>query len=133
MLFDWLQRFDEIISHTAGRNFALFVDNCSALGSVETLPELRSVTVLSLPPNTTSKVQPMDAGVIAAIKLRYRLMHTERDVDMVDECDGKRKFSKKDVLTMLTAMQTLRTVWQNLPPDIIENCWKHPKVSPAPA
>ena len=69
----------------------LLEDSCSALVSVETLAELLSVTVLSLPPNRTSRAQPMDAGVIVAIKLRYRPMQMERAVDMVDECEGKGK------------------------------------------
>ena len=36
-------------------------------------------------------------------------------------------------MDVLAAIQTLRKIWQNLPPDIIENFWKHTKVSPATA
>ena len=34
--------------------------------------KLSNVLVVYLPPNTTSKVQPLDAGIIAAFKQRYR-------------------------------------------------------------
>eukprot|EP00644_Phytophthora_capsici_P004968 jgi/Phyca11/97240/e_gw1.1.1664.1 len=34
--------------------------------------ELTNITVQKLPPNTTSYLQPMDAGIIAAAKSGYR-------------------------------------------------------------
>jgi len=42
---------------------------------------LSNVQVLFLPPNTTSRIQPMDAGIIAAFKKRYRSFHLAHAVD----------------------------------------------------
>ena len=37
--------------------------------------KLSNVTILFLPANTTSWVQPMDAGIIACFKALYRKLH----------------------------------------------------------
>lgn len=57
---------------TPNRIAHLITHNCSAHGTVETLPSLANVTVSFLPRHTTSKMQSMDAGVIEALKVRYR-------------------------------------------------------------
>ena len=41
---------------------------------------LTHVEVLFLPPNTTSKIQPLDAGIIASFKGHYRLHHYQRAI-----------------------------------------------------
>ena len=43
------------------RMILLFVDNCLAHPHIQ---NLKSVTLLFLPPNTTSKIQPMDQGIL---------------------------------------------------------------------
>jgi hypothetical protein len=57
----------------SGRRVLLFVDNAPPhqLGDVE----LKNTTVHFFPPNTTSVLQPMDAGVIASLKRHYRRRH----------------------------------------------------------
>jgi len=52
-----------------GGNSALIMDNSATHDVHLAAPD---VTVLFLPPNTTAVYQPMDAGVIAAIKRRYK-------------------------------------------------------------
>jgi hypothetical protein len=69
MLFDvWLLKFDKRM-RAEKCNVALILDNCAA-HSVSTAA-VRNVSVYFLPPNTTSKTQPMDAGVIKNLKLHY--------------------------------------------------------------
>ena len=61
-LFDeWLLKFDKRM-RAEKRTVALTLDNCAA-HSVNTAA-VRNVSVYFLPPITTSKTQPMDAGVI---------------------------------------------------------------------
>lgn len=64
----WLTDFDKEMSVKKCK-VLLLLDNCSA-HHVNT--HLSTVEVLFLPPNTTAKLQPVDQGVIANIKQRYR-------------------------------------------------------------
>ena len=81
LFFEWLERFNAYIARTFSRKVALLIDNCSAHGTLENLPSLSNVEVIFLPPNTTSKLQPLDAGIIASLKLRYRKKQMEHAVE----------------------------------------------------
>lgn len=76
-----------------------------------------------LPPNTTSRLQPVDAELIAAMKMQYRKFHLERALDLLDE-------SEKHVyaVDMLTAVRAMNKVWEDLQPEIIHSCWVHTKL-----
>ncbi|SAM04543.1 hypothetical protein [Absidia glauca] len=52
-----------------GKKCVLLLDNASPHNR---LPNLENLAIIKLPPNTTSKLQPLDAGIIAAYKKRYR-------------------------------------------------------------
>ena len=77
---DWLTGFNDRIKRR-GRKVVLTMDNASAHaiegGVVEEIMEfsvirLSNVTIVKLPANTTSVIQPMDQGIIRAFKARYR-------------------------------------------------------------
>ena len=51
------------------RKCTLIVDNCPAHPKMK---GLKNVTLFFLPPNTTSKTQPMDQGMIRNLKHYYR-------------------------------------------------------------
>lgn len=119
LFFEWLRMFNERMGRQ-GRRVLLLVDNCSAHGRAETLPKMDNVEVLYLPPNTTSKIQPCDAGIIASLKVRYRRYQMERAIDLVDE--GISDIYRVDVLS---AMLALQRIWKELPPSVMKNCWEH--------
>ncbi|ELU16255.1 hypothetical protein CAPTEDRAFT_58732, partial [Capitella teleta] len=52
----------------AGSSILVFVDNCAAHPPME----LTNLKVAFFPPNTTSRLQPCDAGIIANLKIGYR-------------------------------------------------------------
>lgn len=119
LFFQWLQRFNEYIGRTTGRRALLLIDNCSAHGTVDSIPSLTNVTVDFLPPNTTSKLQPMDAGIIATFKTRYRKLQYERALDISQgNVDNIYKIDQ------LTAMKYCRAVWERMGDEVISNCWK---------
>jgi hypothetical protein len=59
-----------------GRKVILLLNNCSAHIKNADLEkfniQLRNTTLLYLPPNTTSKIQWCDAGIICTFKAYYR-------------------------------------------------------------
>lgn len=62
---EFVRKFDRHVQ-AQKRKVALVVDNCRAH---PVIPGLKAVTVYFLPPNTTSKTQLMDQGIIQALKV----------------------------------------------------------------
>ena len=58
----WVKKLDSRMRKST-RTVALVLDNCTALPNVI---GLTNVKLIILPPNTTAKTQPMDAGVLFA-------------------------------------------------------------------
>ena len=110
LFFAWLMRFSSYITRTdPDRRVLQLLDNCSAHESEESLPSLDIVEVIYLPPNTTSKPQPLDAGIIASAKTRYSRYQYERDLDCLDASESN--IYKVD---LLTAMKAMRWIWDEL-------------------
>ena len=85
LFVSWLYRFSSFISRSnPQRRVILLLDNCSAHGSAESLPNLSNVDYQFLPPGRTSKLQPLDTGIIAALKVRYREKQYDHALDCID-------------------------------------------------
>ena len=129
--FFWLSSFDNKIGRTPGRTVLLLLDNFSRHGKTRYLPALKSTTVHFLPPNCTSKLQPMDAGIIASFKTRYRKQQLRRAVILRDR--GSLKPYKLD---QLTSMKWTDKIWNEILKTVHQNCWQYTKIlhqSTAPA
>ena len=124
LLFKWLLRLDSYINGTARRKVLLLLDNFSGHGRPERLPDLCFVHVEFLPPNTTSKLQPMDAGIINCLKRRYRTAQYNRALDVLE--DGGENIYNID---QLTAMKYPQKLWSEIPADVIEHCWFSTKLT----
>jgi len=71
MTSEIFEQFTKELDKTCSCDTALILDNASVHGIASNL-DLKHLKIIFLPPNTTSKTQPMDAGIIQALKLRYR-------------------------------------------------------------
>ncbi len=67
------------------RKVLLLLDNASCHRTIEELPNLCAVRVVFSPKNTTSILQLLDAGIIAAIKAKYKASQMERPVDLLED------------------------------------------------
>lgn len=63
----WLRDFDRTMDNK-NRKVLLVLDNCTSHIKVD---GLRATKLLFLPPNATSKLQPLDAGIIKNLKFFY--------------------------------------------------------------
>ena len=120
LLSCWLTRFNSYIAKTVGRSALLLLDNCSAHNCEKTIAELSHVRVCSLPPNTTSVMQFMDAGVISALKRSCKRRQMMRVVDLVDK--NKSSIYNVDVWT---AMDWIKEEWDAIESRKILYCWLH--------
>ena len=116
---EWLCSFDRKM-HCQRRKVAMIVDNCRAHPSVQ---GLKAVTLVFLPPNTTSVTQPMDQGVIQSLKVQYRNLVMHRQAECID---NKTKFE----MSVLDALRLLHQAWAKVKPSTIANCFRHAKFLP---
>ena len=65
---EWVRELERKFA-SEGRNVALVIDNCPGHPQIE---NLKTIKLFFLPPNTTSKTQPIDQGVISLLKAKYR-------------------------------------------------------------
>ena len=82
---------------------------------------LPNIEIVSLPPNTTSKLQLMDAGIIASLKCHFLQRQLAHALDLIDleECRNPYKIDQ------LTTMKWSRAAWKELNSSVMTNCWKH--------
>ena len=98
----------------------MFVDNCSAHpDSIEA----SNLKLVFLPPNTTSKLQPMDAGVIQAVKTKYRVKLLRCILCRMDDCDTASELVKK--VNVLDAISWMKAFWYDLSIESIKKCFTH--------
>ncbi|CAB5357059.1 unnamed protein product [Rhizophagus irregularis] len=80
---EWLREFDRQVGlKHRGQRVLLLLDNCSS--HKLTGLTLQYTDVHFLPPNTTSKIQPMDAGIIMTFKKHYRRSHVRLMLQYVE-------------------------------------------------
>lgn len=77
----WLQKVNKWMQRKK-KKILVFVDNCHSHPKIE---RLSNVTVVFLSPNTTSKLQPMDQGIIWNFKMNYRRLLIERLIESHDK------------------------------------------------
>ncbi|KAI0992467.1 hypothetical protein K3495_g15718, partial [Podosphaera aphanis] len=118
---EWLLKFNEKIKKEQ-RHVLLLLDN--APSHISNGIEIANVKIQFLPPNTTSRIQLMDAGIISAFKRHYRNLHLQGALDKVDQ--GLDNFYKFD---QLTAMKWSLVVWKEISTQTISSCFTHTGLS----
>ena len=118
----WLKELNRKMAKEK-RSILLTVDNASCHNSGIEL-ELSNVKVQFLPKNTTSIMQPLDMGIIAATKVFYRkkmcrAMITELDKNALANA---RDLSKK--ITLLQGIEFFVEAWNEVSVATIANCWR---------
>ena len=116
----WVRKLD-INMKNSNRKIALVVDNCTAHPVIHGLTNVRLVF---LPPNTTSKTQPMDAGVIRCLKAYYRKNLAGMRLLAFE---GKKEL-KVDVLE---AVKLLDLAWNSVSDVSIQNCFRKVRFAPS--
>ncbi|XP_057657828.1 tigger transposable element-derived protein 4-like [Diorhabda carinulata] len=100
------------------RKVILFIDNCPTHPHPHHV-KLTNVKLEFFPPNTTSKLQPMDQGVITNLKANYRKKILRR---MINALENKQSLDK--VIDPRVCIRDLTKVWQNDVTEItIKNCF----------
>ncbi|XP_072145362.1 tigger transposable element-derived protein 6-like [Dermacentor andersoni] len=115
-LFTELLTFLDARMRAANRRILLVLDNCAA-HPVDT-SWLQNVKVIFLPPNCTSHLQPLDAGIIRNMKFHFRSLLIRRFLAKIDRKDASLK------VDLLDAIHFLAMSWDRVKPETIANCFK---------
>ena len=102
----------------------------------------KNIHILFLPPNLTSKYQPMDQGVIATLKIGYKMLMLKFLLVICDDVDcfeqfqntvvpkGCRGLEHGSAPHILDALKLLKMLWEGefqgrySDPDAIARCWR---------
>ena len=98
---DWLHELDRKFDESK-RKIALIIDNCMAHPHDE---NLKWVELIFLPTNTTSHTQPMDQGIIQALKVKYGSLAVRKRIFALEKKKPIPKFS------ILSLMYILKRAW----------------------
>ena len=101
---EWAREVDRRFTKE-GQEIVLLVDYCPAHPSIDNLVYTE---LIFLPPNTTSKLQPMDQGVIRSWKAHYKTMSIKKLIEVIEKKKTLPEFS------ILDAMQVLDLAWRKL-------------------
>ena len=116
---EWVREVDRPITKE-GRKMVLLVDNCPAHPSIDNFV---STELIFLLPNTTSKLQPMDQGVIRSLKAHYKTMSIKKLIEAIEKKKPLPEFS------ILDAMQMLDPAWGKVTTKTAVNCFEKTGIS----
>ncbi|CAF1163253.1 unnamed protein product [Adineta steineri] len=112
----WLNEFDEMIQKH-NRKIILFLDNAPVHSSDV---KLTNINLKFFPANTTSKIQPLDQGVIRCFKAHYRKQLVQHLIANADSANSADDIS----ITALDAIWWIDAAWKAVSETTIQNIFK---------
>lgn len=116
---------NEIKKYLASQNLEfkalLLIDNAPGHPS-SLIGSHPNVEVIFLPPNTTSLIQPLDQGVIAAFKAYYTKHSFKRILNSI-ECNAEETVSNSwQKFNIANCIEDIDASWQEMKPSTINAC-----------
>lgn len=100
------------------RHILLFMDNATCHPHLN----LSNVKLVFFPPRTTSELQPLDSGIINAIKLHYRKCVLKRLISEMNNASSVSDLVKN--ITFLDAIYWLSKAVESLSQNTVPNCFR---------
>ena len=116
----WLHQINNKVIKQ-GREILLFIDNCPSYAAVD----LSNLKIQMLPLNTTARLQPCDAGIKQAVKLKRRRIFLRQNLFRTDsdETTTATKISKS--VSLLNAIIWLRVAWLRVKSGTVNKCFRN--------
>lgn len=120
LFYEWLVWFDGYIGKTTRRWAILLIDNAPCRGQASTIPNKLKLKFYFFPKNTTSSIQPLEAGVIFCIKKRFMRTQLKGAIHLIEKGVHHRLYS----LDLYTAMTITDKIWKEIDYKIVNNWWR---------
>jgi hypothetical protein len=111
---DWLKILDRKMKQE-NRKILLFVDN---VRTHKTKLKLENINLVFFPANTTSRLQPLDQGIIHSFKAKYRTQLVREKLEALEQNSTIPK------ITVLSAIQKIEKAWIGVTSTTINNCFR---------
>eukprot|EP00058_Branchiostoma_floridae_P027026 XP_002612517.1 hypothetical protein BRAFLDRAFT_75361 [Branchiostoma floridae] len=85
---------------------------------------LNHVELKFFPPNTTSRLQPRDQGIIQTVKLKYHKRQLRRILQELEDDKEATGTQAAKRLTVLQAIQFVGAAWRETSPETIQKCFR---------
>jgi hypothetical protein len=102
----------------SGRNILLFVDNAACHPEIN----LKNIKLVFLPPNTTSKLQPCDAGIIQMMKTMYRKLLLKDLLFEMERCSSVSQLAGN--IDVLQSIYYIDKSIKLLQPEALKKCFE---------
>ncbi|CAF1058639.1 unnamed protein product [Brachionus calyciflorus] len=120
IFIDWLSQWDKNLVKS-NRKIALFLDNAPCHPQIDSL---KNIKLVFLPSKTNSILQPLDQGILNALKTNYRSRVLNQLVLFMDK---KQDWTIQDWLKnwdLWKALNVLSQSWDQITMSTIVNCWR---------
>ena len=81
------------------------------------------IKIVFLPANTTSKLQPLDIGIISNFKVHYRQLLLQYVVAKIDTATLATEFTQS--INVLTAIRWVALAWREVKALTVQKCFRH--------
>lgn len=107
------------------RNIILLMDNVSS-HSPDLKEKFSNIKVVFLPVNTTSRLQPLDAGIIKNFKVHYRRLLVKHTLAKINDASGEvmNASSICKSVNVLLAIRWIKEAWEAVTANTIQNCFR---------
>lgn len=110
----WLLKLNQSLI-AKKRKILLTMDNCRPHDVTDL--SLSNITVQFFPANTTSRLQPLDQGIISIFKRNYRKQLVRAAIEAIDLGNEVPKWN------VLDAIRSISIAWRAIPENHIKNCF----------
>ena len=103
------------------RSVILFIDNAGCHPE-DVVGKYSNIKVVFLPANTTSKLQPLDLGIIKNFKCHYRRLLLRFILAKIESCTTATEVASS--INVLNAIHWIAQAWKEVKPETIAKCFR---------
>lgn len=113
-----LNGFNSLTSSSLDRREKLFCLSILFIAHLKKI-SLTNIKLVFFPSNATSKLQPLDQGVIKVLKQKYRKKLVQRYLRAMESVTGEETLK----INVLDAVYYISIAWNEVKPEVIKNCF----------